>query len=194
MKFWEWIKYILNTEKALARITNTHKKQRKNIRSDKTPAKGTTYEEIEEGNHKWQPTGYTFPISYLYLICITYSNEKGNQVRFYSYSFIIGVDNHASKTISNQRSHFIRNFHPMPQKQIKGISATIPIKGQGTVIWKIEDDKGRAHTMDIKDSIYFPESSLSIIYSQYWAQKAKEKLPTGRGTYMSNIDDECVLY
>ena len=75
-----------------------------------------------------------------YLICIIESNEIGHQEKFDSDSFIIGFDSHASKTISNQRSHFISNFRSLPHQHIKGISGKITIKGKRILRRKIEDD------------------------------------------------------
>ena len=124
-----------------------------------------------------------------YLICIIESNKTGNKVSFDSEFFIIGVNNHATKTISNQRSHFISNFFPLLHQHIKGISGHISIKVQCTIRWNIEYDEGRVHTLDIKDALYVPESPLSTICPQHWDQQAKDNLPTQRGKYMANFDD-----
>ena len=129
-----------------------------------------------------------------YLIYFTEANEKVNQKVFDSDPFIVSVGNHASKTISNQSSHLISDFFPLPRQHIKGISVQISIKGRGTVRWKIEDDEGRVHTLDIKDTLYVPESPISIICPQYWAQYAKDDFSTRRGKYMANFDYEFVLY
>ena len=105
-----------------------------------------------------------------YLICITSANETGNQANFDSDSFTIGFDNHASKTISNQSSHFISKFFPLTHQHIKGIRGQIAIKGQGTVRWKIEGDKGMVHTLEINDTLYIPKSQISILCPQHWYQ------------------------
>ena len=73
----------------------------------------------------------------MYLIYLTADNCILHQERFELDSFIIEFYNHASKTISNQRLHFIGNFRPLPHQYIKGISGQISIKCQVTVIWKI---------------------------------------------------------
>ena len=92
-----------------------------------------------------------------YLICITEANETVYQARFDMESFIIVVDNHASNNISNQRSHFVSSFFPLPHQHIKEISGQISIKGQVTFRCKNEDNEGRIHTLDIKDAKYVPE-------------------------------------
>ena len=71
-------------------------------------------------------------------------------------SFITGVENNASKTISNHRYHLNGNFIPLPHQHTKGISGQIAIKVQGTVIWNIENDEGTVHTFNIKYSRYVP--------------------------------------
>ena len=115
-----------------------------------------------------------------YLIYFTEANEKVNQKGFDSDPFIVSVGNHASKTISNQSSHLISDFFPLPRQHIKGISGQIYIKGQGTSRCKIEDNEGRVHTQDIKEALYVPESPLSILCPQYWYQQAKDNLPIQR--------------
>ena len=72
--------------------------------------------------------------------------------------------------ISNQRSHFIINFSPMPKKHIKCKIGQISIKCQGTIRWKIEDDEGKVKILYIKDALYVPESLLSILRHHHWAQ------------------------
>ena len=146
MKFWEWIKSILNIYKYLAKITKTITKRKKQkIRRNSCKR---YYIQGKRGSHslvatKRQPS----PNILLYLICITASNETRHWKMFESDSFIIGVNNHSYNTISNQRYHFISNFCPLTHQHIKGISGQIFIIGQVTVIWKIEDDEGRVHTL-----------------------------------------------
>ena len=126
----------------------------------KTHAKGTTYKEIEEENHMKRLLS---PNLLHFLTCFTASNETVNISRFDSDSFIIAVEKNASKTIYNQRYHFVGKFLPLTHQHIKDISGKITIKGQGTFIWKIEDDEGRVHTLEINGVLYIPESPLSIL-------------------------------
>ena len=124
-----------------------------------------------------------------YLICLAEANDKVNQARFDPDYFIVGVDNHASKTISNQRYHFIRNFRPLSHQHIKGISGQIYIKCRGTVRWKIEYDEVRVHTLDIKDALYVPKSPIYVLCPQYLDQQPKDNFHTRKGKYMANFDD-----
>ena len=89
--------------------------------------------------------------------------------------------------MSNHRSHFISNFYPLPHQYIKGVRGKIIIKVQETIIWRIEADEVRIHILDIEDALYVPESPLSIICTQHWAQQANDNLPTIRGTCMAKF-------
>ena len=114
----------------------------------------------------------------IYLIYLKEANEKEYLAIFYSKSFIIRVNNHGSKTICNQRYHFISNFRQLTHQHIKGIGGQIATKVQGAARWNIQDDEGRLNTLDIKESLYVPKSLISILCPQYWAEQAKDKLLT----------------
>ena len=137
------------------------------------------------------------PTSINLLPCLIYlkeANETGHQTRFELESFVIVVDNHALKVISNQRSQFISNFFPLPHQHIKWIIGQISIKGQGTIMWKIEYYEVRVYILDIKDALYLPESLLYVLRPQHRSHQANKKFPTQRGTYMANFEENCVLY
>ena len=119
-----------------------------------------------------------------YLICIISANKTVHQGMFDLKSFITGVENNASKTISNHRYHLNGNFIPLPHQHTKGISGQISIKGQRTVRWRIEDDEVRVHTLDIKEALYVPKSPIFILCPQHLAQQANNNLPAQRWTYM----------
>ena len=64
MTYWKRIKSTLNINKALAKIRKALGKRKKSIRSDVTPAMGTTYEARQEDTHEWKPKGHAVPIYY----------------------------------------------------------------------------------------------------------------------------------
>jgi hypothetical protein len=76
---------------------------------------------------------------------------------FDSDSFIIHIDNGASATMSNKRDHF-ETLHPLKPNEsnhIAGVNGrVIPVKGRGTVKWKLEDDDGVIHEIKIKNTLY----------------------------------------
>ena len=62
-------------------------------------------------------------------------------------SFIIGIDNHASTIISNISNHFFGAITTVKGKRINSLGGILEIKGDGNIIWKIEDDDGVIHTI-----------------------------------------------
>jgi hypothetical protein len=112
---------------------------------------------------------------------------------FDSDSFLIGVDNHSTTTISNDKSHFIGPIRPT-NVGIKGFGGTcVRAKGIGTVKWKIEDDEGKVHTFTIQNALYVPDSSLCILCPQQWAKQANDNFPMRNGTRCIDNADTCEL-
>ncbi len=64
------------------------------------------------------------------------------------------------------------------------------VKGHGTFISNIEDDKGTVHQIKIADSIYVPDLKFCLLSPQGWAQKAHE---SARGTRMETDADGIIL-
>ena len=108
-------------------------------------------------------------------------------------SFKIGVDNHASRCMSNNRAHF-ENFRPSRSNAtVGGIAGGLEIKGEGTFVFKLEDDDGKLHTIRIPNSLYLPRLPVSLLSPQHWAQEANDNVPIPRGTRMENFADGCKL-
>jgi hypothetical protein len=74
-------------------------------------------------------------------------------VIFDSDSFLIQINSGASQSISNDKSHF-ESIKPLDTNDPAGILGPTgeksPIKGKGTIRWKIEDDNGMVHTIKLK--------------------------------------------
>jgi hypothetical protein len=70
--------------------------------------------------------------------------------------------------MSNKQDH-LETLHPLkPNKSnhIAGINGrVIPVKGRGTVKWKIEDDDGVIHEIKIKNALYVPEMQMCLLSS-----------------------------
>ena len=77
-------------------------------------------------------------------------------------SFDIGIDTHASFTMSNNRRHFVGPIKPSRSAIVNGVNGSLPIKGVGTVKWTVTDDSGRDHIFRIHGTLYVPG-----IYSGY---------------------------
>ena len=83
-------------------------------------------------------------------------------------SFTIGIDNHTSTTISNISSHFVGKITLVKGKMVKGFGGVIQFKGEGGIVWKLEDDNGIVHTIKIKKALYVPESPPCLLSPQQW--------------------------
>ena len=116
---------------------------------------------------------------------------------FDSDSFIIHIDNGASATMSNKRDHF-ETLHPLKPNEsnhIAGVNGgVIPVKGRGTVKWKLEDDDGVIHEIKIKNALYVPEMQTCLLCPQHWSQNSNDHFPKRNGTWCASYADECVLY
>ena len=79
------------------------------------------------------------------------SNPRGKTLtgRFDSESFLIGVNNHASKCMINTHKRFV-SFDPMKNRMFKEVGSIIRALGRGTLCWKVEDNEGRIHVLNIK--------------------------------------------
>ena len=49
---------------------------------------------------------------------------------------------------------------------VKGFGLMVQVKGEGTLIWKIEDGDGIIHPIKTKKSIYVPEEPSCLIAPQ----------------------------
>ena len=86
-------------------------------------------------------------------------------------SFTIGVDTHASYCMSNNKSHFVGSITPVGTSNVIGVKGTLPIRGTGTVVWKLNDDEGRTHVFKIHSIIYVPGLKNPILSPQHWADQ-----------------------
>ena len=70
--------------------------------------------------------------------------------------FQIGIDNHTSRTITNQADNFIPDITPTKNMYRRGVGGNLKVHREGTLIWKINDDRGRTHELTIKNALYVP--------------------------------------
>jgi hypothetical protein len=99
----------------------------------------------------------------LYTNCFTSTpgthQDKAQEAIFDSDSFLIQVDSEASSSISDCKAHFesLKPINPKDPHKISGPTGEeSPIKGKGTLKWKIGDDDGAVHIIRLKDSLYIP--------------------------------------
>ena len=118
-------------------------------------------------------------------------------VVFDSDSFIIQVDDGASRSISNNKSHF-ESIEPLKITDPHGVTGpsgkTVPIKGKGTLKWQIEDDDGVVHMITLKDSLYVPEFTSCLLCIQHWSQVTNDHWPQQDGTWQAHFSDRIIMY
>jgi hypothetical protein len=109
------------------------------------------------------------------------------RTRFDTDSRKIFVDNCATASITNDINDCVTA--PVPVRRgIKGIGGTFQTSIYETTIhWTIEDDDGRAYSIDLPKSYYIPKAPQRLLSPQHWAFTAKDNFPRPRGT-------RCVTY
>jgi hypothetical protein len=78
--------------------------------------------------------------------------------------------------------------------QVDGIGSGIAIKGVGTFKFRLEDDDGQVHTIQVPNSLYLPSLKRVLLAPHHWAQEAHDTIPNPRGTWMATYGDCIALY
>ena len=115
--------------------------------------------------------------------------------RFDTDSFLISVDNCASRCLANNTAYFenLRPLSPLDHDHVGGINGGVDVKMMGTFVFDIEDDSGALHTIKIPNSAFVPHLKTCLLSPQHWAQEANDHHPRPRGTRMENDDRCCIL-
>jgi len=113
--------------------------------------------------------------------------------KFDTDSVTIGVDNHCSKCMSNNIDHFITELSPTPNTMVVGAGGNLKVKGEGTIVWKIQDDDGSQHDLTIKDCLYVPDLQICLLSPQHWAQQARDDFPKKDGTWCATYAGGCQM-
>ena len=122
------------------------------------------------------------------------SNRRQAKVSLFdSDAKMIRVDNCASYCISNDVGDFITDLRPIKRK-LKGLGGMITDIQTGTIRWKIQDDQGEIHVIDIPGSLYVKDSPSRLLSPQHWAQSAKDNFPKQNGTWCATYHDRVVLH
>ena len=154
------------------------------VRSDRSTGQG--YNKRRIGTSAWFRTAAT--------VCLIASTTGRAQARsFDSDSFVIHVDNCASRCITNSISDFIRP----PQKvigRVKGMGGDkIAVTAVGTIRWRVDDEDGTSHSFLIPGSLYIPESPARLFSPQHWAQESKDDVPKKNGTWQATFADHVMI-
>ena len=68
------------------------------------------------------------------------------------------------------------------------------MKGEGKILWKIEDDDGVVHPIKIKKALYVPEDPSCLLAPQQWAHQENYNRPKADGTWCATKARHCILY
>ena len=135
------------------------------------------------------------PFNIVLAYCYESATNAPTTCHFDTDSFQIGVDNHASHCMANSPTLF-NELALSPNKldrKVNGIGTELNIAGQGTFVIGIKDNDGGIHTICIKNSIYYPDMRLCLLFPQHWAQEAEDNYSLLNGTWMENFANNCVL-
>jgi hypothetical protein len=108
-------------------------------------------------------------------------------------SFVIGIDNCASKCLTDNRRDFVGPLQRQTT-QVKGIGGNQKSQWVGTVKWPIIDDEGRTHELHIPNTVLVPEGShpFRLLSPQHFAQEnyaqGVDKTPRGTLSLTSGLD------
>ena len=203
MTFLNWIKSIMGTDVA-PKVLRRYKHVRSRRRNSRGCAKyiwrnhGTRVATKVSRRH-FVVGDLTMPITFQ-----TPLKRQKNCIRneplisqYDSDSFIIGIDNHASKCISKYKEHFISftstsNMAKSPAiKDFKG--GLTNIEGVGIVRWWLEDDLGRVTQHDIRDVLYVPQAPYSILSPQHWSQQSSHNHTGASSAWCKTTSTDCQL-
>ena len=82
-------------------------------------------------------------------------------------SFVIGVENELSRTITNNFRHYVKPIQNISRTVIKVLGGKeTSINIQVTVRWRIEDYQFKSHTIIIHNSVYVPQYDIYLLSTQ----------------------------
>ena len=102
-----------------------------------------------------------------YLCSAVSTNSADLNFQYDSDSFVIGIDNHASKIMFNNIKHFITLSTPTPNTFVKGAGGYINVMDSSTLRCRIEDDDKKVYTILIKNGLYVPNTPKCLLSYQH---------------------------
>jgi hypothetical protein len=83
---------------------------------------------------------------------------------------------------------------PRLGKHVIGFANTkTTITHKGTVVWRVTDDTGIAHNINIPNSYLVPECGTQLLSPQHWSQEANDNITNRVGTWCAIYNDRVVL-
>ena len=95
-----------------------------------------------------------------------------------------GTDNCATHHICNDISLYIEPPTPVDNIGIKGVSGRAQASGIGNIKFKLKDDDGKSHSINLNNIIYLPSAPKKLISISQWAEdKGDDCCVTSREHY-----------
>jgi hypothetical protein len=69
-----------------------------------------------------------------------------------------------------------------------------PIKGKGTIRWKIEDNNSVVHTIKLKNALYILAFKTCLLCTQHWSQSMNDHFESQNGTWQASSSNHIILY
>lgn len=107
-------------------------------------------------------------------------------------SFQIGIDNHASYCMTNNKEDFVGGM-VKAKARVKGIGGNMHSVYKGTVQWAIETDSGERVTLRIPNSYYVPGLPIRLLSPQHLAQEMARLETKKYGTSCITLVDALIL-
>ena len=109
---------------------------------------------------------------------VTSENDKENKSRIQNTTFDpdlfpIGIDTFDSCCMSNDINHFETFQLSTPNRRGKvkvANGGNMVVKGKGTIMWKLEDDEGVVHNINIKNVLHAPTLEHCLLSPEHVAQ------------------------
>ena len=97
---------------------------------------------------------------------MTVSIHRDTKIRYDTDSYTIGIDNHASKCIDNDDSHFISNITPTPNNILSEAGENVIVREEDTIKWDNSDDEEKEHETIIHGCLYVLYMSCCLLSPQ----------------------------
>jgi hypothetical protein len=119
--------------------------------------------------------------------------NRTKAVQFNPDSYPIRIDTHALCCMVNA-PHLFEHPKVKDVGEVEGIKSELDIKGTGTFKFKIKDNNGMTHEINILNSLYVPELKRCLLSPQHWVQETKDNYPRPKGKRMSQDDEFYCVY
>jgi GAG-pre-integrase domain len=118
-----------------------------------------------------------------------------NTVRFDTDSYPVKIDNCCTQMMSGYKEDFVPGkLISIHGKHVIGFANTkTSITHKGTISWKVADDEGTPHTINIPNSYFAPGCNVRLMSPQHWSQETSDNTPNKDGTWCVTYNDRVVL-